>query len=101
MSHNWKYDQEERYCIQCKLKEYWNADEKRWTWISTEEFMNCEIDCERKDINCCDTCKNELVACCCTTILTAEDGTVWKNRFTGKEFVLKCEWIEKEKLCNK
>lgn len=47
MAHNWKYEDEcHRYCFNCKIKEYWNDDEQKWMWLSTEEFMDCDFICQ-------------------------------------------------------
>ena len=48
LSHKWEYDEKEenRRCNNCKMSEFWDEDEEKWKWLSTEEFMDCKIVCK-------------------------------------------------------
>lgn len=48
--HDWECDetQQTRRCNNCKISEYYDDDEKKYKWLSTSEFMDCDIVCVDK-----------------------------------------------------
>lgn len=56
MKHQWEYTSEpatddafHRKCNNCLIEEIWDSDCEKWTWLATDEFMNCSKACEDEE----------------------------------------------------
>lgn len=56
MNHDWVFktnqdtdDVYHRKCKNCLIEEFWDVDNEKWLWLSTEDFMDCPVSCQDWD----------------------------------------------------